>query len=214
MKLGAGHLCQNGAKCIDGINGYTCKCINGYSGQFCEQTPEQIEIEQLAKTSPCQQNDCVNGVCFQPNINSTDYYCKCSTGYSGKRCDILSSISFHNGQAYLQFDPLDSETANHLNVTFDLATNNDFGVLLYAGQVKRFKQLDQSNNQLTQHHLAVELYKGRVRVSLNLGNHSTATMFSYELVNDGVYHELQMHLTRNTFSMKVINSKFILINLI
>lgn len=149
----------------------------------------------------------MHGVCFQPSSNSTEYYCKCSIGYSGKRCDILSSISFHNGQAYLQFDPLDSETAIDLNVTLDLATTSDFGVILYAGQSKRFKSVTDQSAISTQHHLAVELYRGRVRVSLNLGNHSTATMFSYELVNDGVYHELQMRLKNNVFSMKVDGGK-------
>ena len=120
----------------------------------------------------------------------------------GKRCDILSSISFHSGQAYLQFDPLENEVANDLNVTLDLATSSEFGVLLYAGQVR----VQNAQPKLNQHHLAVELYRGRIRVSLNLANHSTATMFSYELVNDGVYHELQMHLKGNRFTMKVDSS--------
>lgn len=205
-----GHLCQNGAKCVDGMNTYSCQCANGFSGQFCEQAPQMPEIEQLAKTSPCQQSDCVHGVCFQPNSNSTEYYCKCSTGYMGKRCDILSSISFHSGQAYLQFDPLDSETAGDLNVTLDLATSAEFGILLYAGQNKRQRANEEGklvNPALNQHHLAVELYRGRVRVSLNLANHSTATMFSYELVNDGVYHEIQMRLKGKTFTMRVDGGK-------
>lgn len=205
-----GHLCQNGAKCVDGLNTYSCQCANGFSGQFCEQASQMPEIEQLAKTSPCQQSDCVHGVCFQPNSNSTEYYCKCSTGYMGKRCDILSSISFHSGKAYLQFDPLDSETAGDLNVTLDLATSGEFGILLYAGQNKRLRSIEEGRSfgqHLNQHHLAVELYQGRVRVSLNLANHSTATMFSYELVNDGVYHEIQMRLKGNTFTMRVDGGK-------
>lgn len=194
-----GHLCQNGAKCVDGVNSYSCECSNGFTGQFCEQAPE---IEQLAKTSPCQQSDCVHGYCFQPNSNSTEYYCKCSSGYMGKRCDILSSISFHSGQAYLQFDPLENEVVNDLNVTLDLVTSAEFGILLYAGQVKP----QNAQEKLNQHHLAIELYRGRIRVSLNLANHSTATMFSYELVNDGVYHEVQLHLKGNRFTMKVDSS--------
>ena len=30
-------LCQNGAKCIDGINSYTCECPPTYTGEYCTQ---------------------------------------------------------------------------------------------------------------------------------------------------------------------------------
>ena len=26
------HKCQNGARCVDGYNSYTCHCVPGYSG--------------------------------------------------------------------------------------------------------------------------------------------------------------------------------------
>ena len=68
---------QNGASCVDGINEYTCKCVDDYSGKFCEVGPAVY-----LQTSPCQQNDCKNGICFVPP-NSQDYVCKCSPGYSG-----------------------------------------------------------------------------------------------------------------------------------
>lgn len=29
-----GHICQNGAICIDGINTYTCQCPPTYTGQY------------------------------------------------------------------------------------------------------------------------------------------------------------------------------------
>ena len=32
-----GQPCQNGASCVDGIAGYSCKCRPGYSGTHCEQ---------------------------------------------------------------------------------------------------------------------------------------------------------------------------------
>ncbi len=36
-------------------------------------------------------------------------------------------------------------------------------------------------------HLAVELFRGRIRVSYDVGNYPVSTMFSYELVADGKY---------------------------
>ena len=29
--------CQNGAKCVDGVNNYTCTCDAGWTGQYCDQ---------------------------------------------------------------------------------------------------------------------------------------------------------------------------------
>ena len=30
-----GNLCENGAKCVDGINSYACQCPAGYTGKHC-----------------------------------------------------------------------------------------------------------------------------------------------------------------------------------
>jgi slit protein 2 len=50
------------------------------------------------------------------------------------------------------------------NITVEFSTTQDNGVLLYTGQ-------DQ--------HLAVELFRGRIRVSFDVGNYPVSTMFRY-----------------------------------
>ncbi|XP_065559990.1 protein slit-like isoform X2 [Artemia franciscana] len=75
------NLCQNGATCVDGINEYHCKCPPETAGKYCELTPMVSLL--YPQTSPCQQHDCQNGICFQPQ-GSSDYLCKCAPGYTGK----------------------------------------------------------------------------------------------------------------------------------
>ncbi|EFX63854.1 hypothetical protein DAPPUDRAFT_267546 [Daphnia pulex] len=69
------HMCQNGGTLVDGINECTCKCPPAFSGKFCEAYPMVSLL--YPQTSPCQQHDCQNGICFQPQ-GLTDYICKYS----------------------------------------------------------------------------------------------------------------------------------------
>ncbi|XP_076372429.1 protein slit-like isoform X3 [Tachypleus tridentatus] len=176
------HSCQNGGTCLDGIKSYKCECPKGFSGTFCELPPMVAVL--YPQTSPCQQHDCKHGVCFQPS-GSTDYICKCSSGFTGKRCEKLSSVSFQRN-SFLEFDPL--STIPQANITLTLATNHEFGVVAYTG-----------NSQ----HLAVELFRGRVRVSFDVGNYPVSTMFSYEVVSDGQYHTIELTLVKKNFTMRV-----------
>lgn len=178
-------VCRNGGTCVDGVNSYHCQCPEGFSGSFCEITP-LAEMLYPQQSSPCQQHDCKHGVCFQPN-SSDDYLCKCSPGFTGKRCELLSSVSFHE-TAYLEFDPLSSQPSANITITF--ATTKENGLLLYAGDSE---------------HLAVELFRGRIRISLNVGNYPASTMFSYEVVSDGKYHTVTFILVKKNFTMTVDN---------
>jgi slit protein 2 len=98
---------------------------------------------------------------------------------------MLSSISFREG-SYLEFDPL--KTIPAVNITLKFATKKQSGVILYNGDGQ---------------HLAVELFKGRIRISLDVGNYPVSTMFSYETVSDGRYHEVEFVLIKKNFTMRV-----------
>ena len=72
------HICQNGAKCRDELNGYTCICPTGYLGKFCEIAP--IQISGITSPGVCLQHECQNnGLCYQPSTTS-DYMCRCASG--------------------------------------------------------------------------------------------------------------------------------------
>ena len=60
-------------------------------------------------------------------------------------------------------------------------------------------------------HLAVELFHGRLRVSLDCGNRPASTMFSYELLADGEPHSVSLLLTgRNlTLQVRLVNNNWI-----
>ncbi|KAK9745235.1 Leucine rich repeat [Popillia japonica] len=177
------HMCQNGATCIDRINDYECKCPSDYTGKFCEITP--LVAMMYPQTSPCQHHDCVHGVCFQPS-GSNDYLCKCAPGYSGKRCEYLTSSTFIHNTSYVELEPL--VTKPEANVTIIFATTQENGVLLYDGNVE---------------HLAVELFNGRIRVSYDVGNYPVSTMYSFEMVSDGVYHVVELIAIKKNFTLRV-----------
>ncbi|XP_034244479.1 protein slit isoform X1 [Thrips palmi] len=176
------HLCQNGGSCVDGINDYSCTCPGDYSGKFCEVTPMALMYPQ---TSPCAHHDCKHGICFQPP-GSNDYVCKCSPGYSGKRCEYLTSLSFIHNSSFVELEPL--RTKPEANVTIVFATDQENGVLLYDGQSE---------------HIAVELFKGRIRVSYDVGNYPVSTMYSFEMVSDGKYHVAELIAVKKNFTMRV-----------
>ncbi|KAG7170619.1 slit-like 1, partial [Homarus americanus] len=155
------HLCQHGASCVDGENEYTCKCINDYSGKFCEVGPAVF-----LQTSPCQQNDCQNGICFH--------------------CEYLTRVHFGANDSFLALEPLKTRPSS--NVTLHFRTNQEDGVLFYIGESA---------------HLAVELFKGRIRVSYDVGNYPVSNMFSYEVVNDGDWHTVELLTIKQNFTMRI-----------
>lgn len=137
------------------------------------------------QTSPCQHHDCKHGICFTPP-GANGYVCKCAPGYSGKRCEYLTSLSFLHNTSYVELEPLNLRP--QANVTLTFATEQQNGVLLYTGD----KQ-----------HLAVELFRGRIRVSYDVGNYPVSTMFSYELLSDGEYHRVEMLAVKKKFTLRV-----------
>uniref|UniRef100_A0A8C4UG58 Slit homolog 2 protein n=1 Tax=Falco tinnunculus TaxID=100819 RepID=A0A8C4UG58_FALTI len=172
--------CKNGAQCTDAVNGYTCVCPEGYSGLFCEFSPPMV----LPRTSPCDNYECQNGA--QCIIKESEPICQCLSGYQGEKCEKLISINFVNKESYLQIPS--AKIHPQTNITLQIATDEDSGILLYKGDKDR---------------IAVELYRGRVRVSYDTGSYPASAIYSVETINDGNFHIVELLAMDQILSLSI-----------
>ena len=49
----------------------------------------------------------------------------------------------------------------------------------------------------------MELFRGRIRVSYDVGNQPVSTMFSYEILSDGRYHRVELIAVKKNFTLRV-----------
>ncbi|CAL8333965.1 unnamed protein product [Lota lota] len=172
--------CQNGGQCIDAVDGYTCVCREGYSGLFCDSSPPMV----LPRTSPCDNHECLNGA--QCVVMETDPRCQCLQGYQGESCETLVSVNFINRESYLQLPS--SLISPQTNISLQMATDEDSGLLLYKGD---------------NDHIAMELYRGRLRVSYDTGTYPPSAIYSVETVNDGSFHVVELVALDQTLSLSI-----------
>lgn len=96
------------------------------------------------------------------------------------------SFAHNNSYAALELlKPLQST----LNITVHVSTTATTGVLLYRGTGEE--------------HLAVELFRGRLRISFRQSEAPVTNMFSYELLGDGIPHSIQLLLENQQLKLRV-----------
>uniref|UniRef100_A0A673B616 Slit homolog 1b (Drosophila) n=1 Tax=Sphaeramia orbicularis TaxID=375764 RepID=A0A673B616_9TELE len=159
------HRCQNGAQCVDHLDGYSCVCPQGYSGEFCEAA--------VPPPSPCQLAQCQNDA---PCVEKTGAaVCQCLPGFEGQSCEKLVSVNFVDRDSYVQLQ--DVKNWPQANITLQVSTAEENGILLYNGDNEP---------------IAVELHQGHVRVTYDPGNQPATAIYSPETVNDGHFHTVEL----------------------
>ncbi|XP_049576546.1 slit homolog 1b isoform X3 [Syngnathus scovelli] len=169
----ADHRCQNAARCVDHLDGYTCVCPQGYTGDLCEVSP----------ASPCQLVHCQNGASCVEKAGAA--LCQCPAGFEGPACEKLVGVNFVNANAYVQL--LDVKNLPRANITMQVSTGDDNGILLFNGDKEP---------------IAVELHQGHIRVTYDPGN-QPAAIYSSETVNDGLFHTVELLTLERTLNLSV-----------
>lgn len=125
--------CQNGATCVDQLNGFTCTCAPGFSGEKCDEVVPACSSEPCLNGATCSEegpgafscacpsgftgptcadevnecasSPCLNGAVCADNVDS--YSCTCAAGFFGTRCETgRKGRTKRNGRKLL-FTPLD-----------------------------------------------------------------------------------------------------------
>ena len=84
--------CENGGRCVDGLDVFTCQCSSGYTGNHCE-TSESLFAYNCASfylvLSSLDIDECASFPCNNGGtcIDEIAYFtCHCIAGFTGDQC--------------------------------------------------------------------------------------------------------------------------------
>ena len=164
--------CLNGGTCIEEMGGFKCACSPGYTGATCEVIHD------------CSIIECLNrGVCVEATAGV--YQCDCRDGFEGPNCELLT-VSFSGTSSQGSYRAYDSlEVRGQGNISFQFATRERDGLLLYNTQYQGGESVD---------FIAVEIVGGLLRVGVSQGDDSTlvSVMSSTVSVSDGQWHQVRI----------------------
>uniref|UniRef100_A0A5K3EG44 Protein slit n=1 Tax=Mesocestoides corti TaxID=53468 RepID=A0A5K3EG44_MESCO len=179
--------CQNGGVCRDHVGGYTCECRLGFTGDHCEdvQVARTATIRNSASFG-CDFNRCLNGATCRTTLSPLGYNCQCPLGYAGTFCEKVHSLSITSKDAHVSVQPPSRGCFfPRGNISLAFATSQQHGILLY------FTESEDVGESLHRF-LALELYRGYVKISLALGAGNTALAYSISKLADEKLHRLDV----------------------
>ncbi|EDO47422.1 predicted protein [Nematostella vectensis] len=172
-------------------------CLGDLWFTTSEQRLDQATLRDSSGTtsgcnSPCrtpQLNKCLHGGRCSAEIGRVECECQ-GTGYEGDDCGIESSSAWFNGSSYVLYDvgihqPGRSTLTN--TIAFRFATGNPDGVIVHSS--------------MFDDHVVVELSKGFVRVSFDLGQGRLNITSREGCLHDGTWHSVTIHRKRRRVTL-------------
>ncbi|XP_036403134.1 protein eyes shut homolog [Megalops cyprinoides] len=146
------NVCQHNGSCNPvGSDGFSCVCPSVWTGPTCNQSVY------------CVKNLCQHGSLCVPDIVSNSYSCMCPLGWEGKYCnrEISMRTARFMGNSYIKYkDPkYHMRNLRYTKVSFNFTSSTSEGLILWMGKAE-----EEDND-----HLAIGLYDGHLRVTINLG---------------------------------------------
>ncbi|XP_067133004.1 protocadherin-like wing polarity protein stan isoform X2 [Centruroides vittatus] len=176
--------CENGGRCQQKENGFTCVCENGYVGERCE-------------------TNVFKGRC-SPNVCHGDSYClnRKDGGFECLNCTYdelwrtplcqLKSRSFLK-DSYLMFPSLNRRHRFHIKLKF--ATRETNGLLIYNGRYNEEHDF-----------VALEIINSQIWFSFSVGsNVSKVNVDIPHGISDGLWHEVELIYLNRTITLIVDN---------
>ena len=126
------------------------------------------------------------------------FFYRCYPGFAGKNCESQTGATFTDPDSYIQLSkfPIKGE----VNLTFTVATKEQFGVIFYYGQSVK-------DSHTSSAHFSMELFRGRLKVNFDVGNYPVSTIYSYEKLDDGEFHRLEFIVKGKNLTMKIDGNK-------
>ena len=168
-----------------------------------ENFEEFKEISVVADDpNPCHRHSCENQSDCKARSGG-GYYCICKSGFSGEFCEQLIGIRFksrssektqlpfskESGGGYLNFHNVEIFKSFPLEINMTLTTLKGGGTLMYWS---------------TEHeHIGLEVYSGRVRLSLRSPEAQSFTVYSTQEVDDGNKHVVSINIRENNATLSV-----------
>ena len=195
--------CQNGKSLIHYMYNndvFKCNTYTDSPDKTCEtevQThPNNPEISVVKDISviaaddpnPCHHHSCENNSKCKKLQNSSGYECICKSGFSGQFCEQLIGIQVKN-TGYLNFHNVEIFKSFPLAINMTVTTLKGGGTLMYWS----------TENE----HIGVEVFSGRVRLSLRSPEAQSFTVYSTQEVDDGNKHIVSINIRENNATLSV-----------
>ena len=164
--------CLNGGTCVEATGGFQCTCPVTHTGPRCESS------------NTCEVSKCANGgTCI--NLDGGGSECSCLAGFRGQSCELMSA-SFTGGpsvHSYRAFRSLEHQGQG--KITFEFATKQAGGLLLFSTQYQQGRSLD---------FIVAEVVGGFAKVAMSHGSGKRGVALTSDSVrvNDGRWHQISI----------------------